>query len=146
MVIGQTSQVPTTTSIRMLTAVRQNRRLLSQVIRNSQRQYATGHLNGPLSLDPSLEALLKDADMAIAKHKLAIQPSPHRELKASTSEVQGIERSLQEREGVEEELHEDEDAPMYRKSPAARYGSQSIGAVVIPVELEGCIREMIEGT
>lgn len=101
--------------------------------------------NAPLELDPSLEALLKDADMALLNHKTRRQ-HPETELPREL-EILSFEETEQlsaTHEGEEEEV-----GPVtprkQRKSPAASFGSQAIGSVYIPSELRNTIERLIAG-
>ncbi|KAI0931449.1 hypothetical protein AcV7_001174 [Taiwanofungus camphoratus] len=102
--------------------------------------------NAPLDLDPSFEALLKDADMSILRHRsrhsaeYANVRNP-RELEEfpsdpfSSEDVMGLAESSTQ---VEDYDHKES-----RKSPAALFGSQRIGAVVLPFELRKTITRLI---
>ena len=94
--------------------------------------------NPPIDLDPSLRALLKDVDMSLTKHKAAVQRQDvHRELEVISSSVT-----------VESDCdipieHDLEDDWRDRKSPAARFGTNHIGAVVLPSGLQKSINSLI---
>ena len=91
--------------------------------------------NPAMHLDPSLEALLRDVDMALLKQKSA--PShEHMELTATPSEGEPLVEELEDDSGASS--HE-------RKSPAARFGSHHIGQVVIPQQLQNAITGIING-
>ena len=94
--------------------------------------------NTPLDLDPSLQDLLRNADMTMA-HKFNThypeEPPGHRHME------------LIEQEGItptswieEEELSSRES----RKSPAAEFGSRKIGAVVLSEQLQESVTRLIE--
>lgn len=118
------------------------RRLPRRLIRPSgARRYAssnteTAQPNPPLDLDPSFQALLRDVDISLERHnpKGAAPPS-RRELEALPVE------------GTEDSLLLPDDAPhdeySLRKSPAAHFGSQRIGAVILPLELQASITSII---
>lgn len=120
------------------------RRLPRRLIRPSgARRYAssnteTAQPNPPLDLDPSFQALLRDVDISLERHnpKGAAPPS-RRELEALPVE------------GTEDSLLLPNDAPhdeySFRKSPAAHFGSQRIGAVILPLELQASITSIIAG-
>jgi hypothetical protein len=95
--------------------------------------------NAPLDLDPSLQNLLRNADMAMAHkfnaHYPKEEPPSHRHME------------LIEQEGItstswieEEELG----SRGSRKSPAAEFGSRKIGAVVLPDQLQESVTRLIE--
>ena len=80
-----------------------------------------------------MQALLQDVDMSLMYHKPRAQPVP-RELEALPVEEQ------------EEELNFEEYVDdTHRKSPAALFGSQGIGAVVVPHQLQSAVTSIIEG-
>lgn len=128
--------------------------LLANSIRRSTIRYITSttsslshHPNAPVELDPSFQALLKDVDMSIRHRRpLALDspgsPSTHRELEVypNDSSEEGFLSS--------EELDREDDgeaSTRERKSPAADFGSQRIGATVLPLELEQTIAQIIAG-
>jgi hypothetical protein len=101
--------------------------------------------HAPLELDPSLQALMRDVDVSIARHKTrgggggGVEDSTgrkHRELEV-----------YEDSNGTRSMLHEDldDDSAVSRKSPAAAFGSHGIGATVLPVELDNAITRLIEG-
>jgi hypothetical protein len=96
----------------------------------------TSHPNPPLNLDPSLKAFLKDVDISLAHTRTRPLP-PRKELDAIPVEPKLAEDALAE-EDVQDEYSQ-------RKSPAAHFGSQQIGAVIIPSELQNSINVMISG-
>ncbi|KAF7436331.1 37S ribosomal protein S22 [Pleurotus ostreatus] len=118
------------------------RRIPRRLIRPSgARRYVssnteTAQPNPPLDLDPSFQALLRDVDISLERHnpKDAALPS-RRELEALPVE------------GTEDSLLLPDDAPhdeySLRKSPAAHFGSQRIGAVILPLELQASITSII---
>lgn len=96
----------------------------------------TNHqLKPPLHLDPSLKALLKDVDMSLLKQKNA---PPHK-LHEIPFEESDMTADSKRAESVEEDLE------LGRKSPAADFGSQKIGAVVLPSQLSKSINQLIQG-
>ncbi|GBE77480.1 Rsm22-cox11 tandem protein 2, mitochondrial [Sparassis crispa] len=103
--------------------------------------------NAPLELDPSFQTLLRDVDISILKHKPrhpnaeVIQPRVPRELEEySNPDLDtAYERSLTELESEEGYS----DPRETRKSPAALFGSQQIGSVVMPFELQQTITRLI---
>lgn len=98
----------------------------------------TAQPNPPLDLDPSFQALLRDVDISLERHnpKGAALPS-RRELEALP--VEGNEGSLLPSDDVPHEEYS------LRKSPAAHFGSQRIGAVILPLELQASITSIIAG-
>jgi nitrogen regulatory protein PII-like uncharacterized protein len=98
-----------------------------------------------LNLDPSLQALLRDVDISLknSKHGLA----KHKELEIVTSVDWGSDRGLSPTEWTSMEVDEDlgDVERESRKSPAAVFGSDQIGTVVLPQELRSAIEEIISG-
>ena len=106
-------------------------------------------LRPPLNLDPSLQTLLKDVDISL-KHAKVESPPP-----TVMRELEVLHDGL----AVQNELSMDDWAPLdpseiklepeqseERKSPAALYGSQRIGMVILPLELQSTINRLIVGT
>lgn len=99
-------------------------------------KFFSSNPNPPLDLDPSLQALLKDVDISLSRGKTR-PPLPRRELEAFP--IEGLENTaIQIDEGLSD--HEK------RKSPAAHFGSQQIGAVILPPQLQTSINLLISGT
>jgi hypothetical protein len=127
---------------RALRYLRPNSTWLTQRLTNSFFSFTTsaGQPNAPLDLDPSLRALLKDVDISLIKRKsLENRTQPHREL-----EVLPTGLSLVNEVDVENDIV-DEEGSKERKSPAALFGSDRIGAVVLPLELQKSISLLISG-
>lgn len=99
--------------------------------------------NAPLELDPSLQNLLRDADVSLLKHNLRTNHSSHtrvpRELEVLESEVSSLE------DEAAEEDNSDFVGTSQRKSPRAAFGSQSIGSVFLPADLLTAIERVING-
>jgi hypothetical protein len=98
----------------------------------------SSHPKPPLDLDPSLQALLKDVDVSLS-HSASRTPlsPPQRELEAFP--IDDIEGSALT---PDEEIP---DRPPQRKSPAALFGSDQIGAIVLPPQLQTSINLLISG-
>ena len=104
--------------------------------------------NAPIDLDPSLRELLRDVDLSLLKHKtrrgstgLTDTPS-HRELEVFPNDPSpDVDYLTAEELDGEVETNEKE----HRKSPAALFGSLRIGAVILPLELQGAITKLIAG-
>ena len=97
--------------------------------------------NPPLHLDPTLQALLKDVDISLAQHKVSEPPEP-RELDVLPTTKPHSE-SVLDLNLVDEDVDWSESSE--RKSPAALFGSQRIGAILLPVELQNSINIVING-
>ncbi|KAF5392572.1 hypothetical protein D9757_002254 [Collybiopsis confluens] len=93
-------------------------------------------VNPALTLDPSLEALLRDVDISLNNHKLSA-PS-HRVLEMIPQDSIRDNRILSSN-SVNPEFEDLVD----RKSPAAIFGSRGIGAVVLPLEMQNSINLLI---
>ena len=100
-------------------------------------------LRPPLDLDPSLQALLKGEDITLKHTK--VLPRAIRELEVIDNLTL-----------MEHQISLDDWKPMdiydtiigrsgERKSPAALFGSQRIGMVVLPSELHSAIKQLIAG-
>jgi hypothetical protein len=133
-------------------------RLVSRLPARSQNlpQYSAFNSCAPknslrprLNLDPSLQALLKDVDISLKQAKVESPPPiAMRELEV----LNGISP-------MQHEISMDDWAPLdfsenkteseqseERKSPAALFGSQRIGMVILPLELQSAINLLITGT
>ena len=88
--------------------------------------------NAPLDIDESFRTILQDIGNS---QKLNAVPHRH-ELTAYPTDSEP---------GKLTHLDDEPDTPMDRKSPAALFGSQRIGAVVIPQELQQTISGLISG-
>lgn len=97
---------------------------------------SASHPNPPLHLDPSLKALLKDVDISLT-HSRTHPPPQRKELEVLPIDKETNGKSLDEEDAQDEYTQ--------RKSPAAHFGSQQIGAVIIPTQLRNSINVMISG-
>lgn len=136
----------------MLVSTRASLRVLSCSTRSSVAAFSsttgnhvTPQPRPPLTLDPSLKLLLHDVDMSLTqKQKGTGEPvsSFARELEALENGDGEIEYyNLAEDYSIEESARRRED----RKSPAARFGSDGIGTVVLSPELQHAVTTLIEG-
>ncbi|THH04971.1 hypothetical protein EW145_g5134 [Phellinidium pouzarii] len=96
--------------------------------------------NAPLELDPSLQNLLRDADMALLRHKRgeksATSPSTMRELEVvEFDETKPVEQNVED----DDEMSESKE----RKSARAKFGSNRIGSILLPAELRDAIDRII---
>ncbi len=93
--------------------------------------------NAPLDLDKSFTAILSDIDNSIAEQKLNRHHSISdiHELTAYPTDFGATELAQDDEENIRAQ----------RKSPAADFGSQRLGAVVIPQELKQSISVLISG-
>jgi hypothetical protein len=106
--------------------------------------------NPPLDLDPSMKALIQDAEMAILRHKagrnipgLESRKLP-RELEVYPNDPEAEDEYMTSEELELQETF-DPDGKQHRKSPAAKFGSLRSGQVVLPLELENTITRLISG-
>lgn len=99
----------------------------------------------PLDLDPSYRALLDDINMAVSRNKSRLtdpgRAAPPRELEVFPNDptISQDRLSSEELDAQEDDL----DRKEHRKSPAALFGSQRIGAVTLPLELQNSISRLI---
>ncbi|CAK5280377.1 unnamed protein product [Mycena citricolor] len=129
-------------------------RLTSSVLRRasasssfSSSSKCASQLKNRVDLDPSLAQLMRDVDMSLGQKKrarTAAAPTT-RELE----EVENIEL-LDAVTGPPADLLDfepfEDDAKLARKSPAAAFGSENIGMVVLPLELTNTINALIAET
>ena len=96
--------------------------------------------NPRIDVDPDLQMLMQDVDMALNKH-----------LKREQQQLEIIPREEKEEEEEKEKEADFEDdgyepqSNLHRKSPAALFGSQRVGAVVIPQEMQDIIQRLFSG-
>lgn len=117
-------------------------------VQNAFRAY-TSHIgssvepNAPLDLDPSLRALLKDADMSLRTSVRKMKKD------ASSKEIRELEvLELDQTWDGEQPLREDEQVyeRTERKSARATFGSRRIGSVFIPDQMKKSIEKIINGS
>lgn len=113
--------------------------------------------NEVLELDQSFKTLLRDVDISLGKSKAGHPNIPSKHSSIKELEAFPVELTHQEEgqgtdilaDWQDEELPEDVDyhaGPREaRKSPTAAYGSQGIGQIVLPAELQNSITTLIEG-
>ncbi|KAI8981200.1 mitochondrial small ribosomal subunit Rsm22-domain-containing protein [Trametes punicea] len=115
----------------------------TDVVRWSSSSVSSPHPNSPLDLDPAFQALLRDVEISLRNKVKGDISGTHapRELEvfphdpdAPADYLTSAELDAQD-EGIG---HRER-----RKSPAALFGSQRIGAVVIPHELQTTIGRMV---
>ena len=99
-------------------------------------------LRPPLDLDPSLQALLKE-DITLKKAK--VLPKAIRELKVLDN-LAIMEHQISLDDWVPMDISDSKTKGSgERKSPAALFGSQRIGMVILPLELHSAIQQLIAG-
>ena len=111
----------------------------SRVLRFLRCSSSSSHQpNAPLDIDKSFRAILRDIDHSIAEQKLNRHHSfpDKQELTAYPTDPEATELAQEEDEG---------NTRAQRKSPAAHFGSQQPGAVVLPHELKQTISALISG-
>ncbi|PPQ72470.1 hypothetical protein CVT24_003094 [Panaeolus cyanescens] len=97
-----------------------------------------------MQMDPSLEALLRDVDVSLKNFKGHNKPPRALEVipeSSSAPEVLADEWTSMELL-PEEDTHDDLEQG-HRKSPAAKFGSNQIGSVALPLELQHSINLLI---
>lgn len=120
-------------------------RILAHSIRHAGTPFSTSAVtasaqpNAALDLDPTLKALLQDIDISLTSHKHVMAKRPPRELEPVAIEYP------EEAKDAENFVEDHSERSEHRKSPAARFGSQKIGAVVMPTELQKSITALIDG-
>ena len=93
-----------------------------------------------MDLDASFQELLKDADMSLLKFKTAdeglLLPEPMAELEILGSSDMDSPSLF---DNDETDIRQD------RKSSRARFGTNKIGAVTLPLEMQTAIQRVIDG-
>ena len=100
--------------------------------------------NPPLHLDPSLQVLLRDIDMSL-KNRNSLRKYKELEIVsgADSPHVHDLPSEEWSPMDMNDDIHQVEGGS--RKSPAALFGSDQIGAVILPQELRSAIDAMISG-
>ncbi|KAH9897940.1 mitochondrial small ribosomal subunit Rsm22-domain-containing protein [Cubamyces lactineus] len=99
------------------------------------------HPNAPLDLDPAFQALLRDVEMSLQKAANAGPAAGPRELEVSPHDPDATVDYLT---SAEIDARDDDIGGRgHKKSPAALFGSQRIGAVVLPHEMQESIQQMV---
>lgn len=103
-------------------------------------------LRPPLNLDPSLEALLREEDITLHSKVESLPPKVLRELEVVNDVLSGHILPMDEWTQMDiSETRKESEHSGERKSPAALFGSQRIGMVVLPSELFSAIQQLITG-
>ncbi len=99
--------------------------------------------NAPLDLDPAFQALLRDVEMSLTNKVKYEASNVPRELEVYPHDPDAAEDYLTpaELDAQDESIGGQE----RRKSPAAFFGSQRTGAVVLPFEMQSTIGRMVAG-
>ncbi|KAM5531353.1 hypothetical protein V8D89_014998 [Ganoderma adspersum] len=115
----------------------------TELVRHASSSSPHHHPNAPLELDPAFQALLRDVEISLrSKMPQGVSRlNQPRELEVfprdSDPEVEYLTSA--ELEAQDEGLGGKET----RKSPAAAFGSQRIGAVVLPIDLHSAISQIV---
>ncbi|KAL4067352.1 mitochondrial small ribosomal subunit Rsm22-domain-containing protein [Scleroderma yunnanense] len=132
----------TSTSVRILSRVARQ----SVCALSSSATTRGAHPNPPVTLDPTLKTLLEGVDLSVSSHKKKaegeLHSQPLRELEPfqdDNGDVAYYNNIDEEGDAFMEPTQHRED----RKSPAARFGGNSIGSVVLPPELQRAIISLI---
>ncbi|KAJ7687437.1 mitochondrial small ribosomal subunit Rsm22-domain-containing protein [Mycena rosella] len=103
----------------------------------------SAQVNPRVDLDPALRNLLRDVDMSLGGKKRS-SGSPLKPLKRELEQLPELQQDtsviVSDLDDIELEPRELE---VGRKSPAAQFGSQDIGSVVLPLELQNSINLII---
>jgi hypothetical protein len=111
------------------------RRALRTISFLRSSQFSSHQPNAPLDIDESFKTILQDIGNSTVDQKLNALPRIH-ELTAYPTDSEP---------GKLAHLDNEPHTSIDRKSPAALFGSQRIGAVVIPQELQQTISGLISG-
>ena len=117
----------------------------AELVRCASGSSSSHHPNAPLELDPAFQALLRDVEISLRNKNSRETPTSHvpRELELFPHDPHATVDYLT---SAELDAQDDNDGRREgRKSPAAAFGSQRIGAVVLPLELQSTISRMISG-
>ncbi|RPD65034.1 Rsm22-domain-containing protein [Lentinus tigrinus ALCF2SS1-6] len=110
---------------------------------SSNSASSSHHPNAPLELDPAFQALLRDIDISLRnktqEHTSSSRGPRELEVFPHDPESEADYLSSAELDARDDLLNQKEG----RKSPAAAFGSQRIGAVVLPFELQSSIGRMV---
>jgi hypothetical protein len=103
-------------------------------------------VNPRVELDPALRDLLRDVDMSLGGKKRR-RGGPHPVLKRELEHFPELQQvtSVTTSDPGDLDLEAQDEDVVGRKSPAADFGSQGIGAVVLPLELQNSINLIISG-
>ncbi|KAI6136262.1 mitochondrial small ribosomal subunit Rsm22-domain-containing protein [Pisolithus sp. B1] len=101
--------------------------------------------NPSVPLDPTLKTLLQGVDLSVSSHKKRtagdVRSRSLRELEPFQIEQGDV--PYYDMDDEENVLNESAQAREDRKSPAARFGSNGVGAVTLPAELQRAIASLI---
>lgn len=104
--------------------------------------------NPRLKLDPNLDAFLQDVDLSTKDSKLRLKYQ-HKNLEVVAENDTDSSHVLTPEEWFPFQSSDESEISTKRepsKSPAALFGSEKIGAVVLPQELTNAIASLIAGT
>lgn len=112
------------------------------LVRHASSSSPHHHPNAPLELDPAFQALLRDVEISL-RNKMPQTVNQPRELEVFPRDPDPDVEYLTsaELEAQDEGLG----GKGTRKSPAAAFGSQRIGAVVLPMDLHSAISQIVAG-
>lgn len=135
----------TSTSVRILSHwTRQNVCALS-----SSASTRAVQPNPPVTLDPTLKTLLQGVDLSVSSHKKKVEGELHsrplRELEPFQDDKGDVAYYSDTADNESDALIEPTQRREDRKSPAARFGANRIGSVVLPPELQRAITSLING-
>lgn len=105
--------------------------------------------NPPVTLDPTLKTLLQGVDLSVSSHKKKVEGELHSRPLRELEPFQDDKGVVAYYDGIDDDgdaLIEPTQRREDRKSPAARFGSDRIGSVVLPSELQHAIISLINGT
>ena len=126
------------------------RRTLAVVLRRhtdvaryaSNSAISSHHPNAPLELDPAFQALLRDVEISL-RNKLPPNTSGGRGPRELEVFPHDPDTTLDYLTSAELDAQDEGFGKEHRKSPAAAFGSQRIGAVALPLELQSSIERMV---
>ena len=110
----------------------------------SNSAVSSHHPNAPLELDPAFQALLRDVEISL-RNKLPPNTSGGHGPRELEVFPQDPDTTLDYLTSAELDAQDEGFGKEHRKSPAAAFGSQRIGAVALPPELQSSIERMVAG-
>ncbi len=117
----------------------------TELVRHASSSSPHHHPNAPLELDPAFQTLLRDVEISLRNKMPQDSSGLHRprELEVFPHDPDPVVDYL-----TSVELDAQDDSLGHketRKSPAAAFGSQRIGAVVLPLDLQSAISQIVAG-
>ena len=117
----------------------------TELVRHASSSSPHHHPNTPLELDPAFQTLLRDVEISVLKR---MPQGAHGICQARELEVfpHDPDPTVDYLTSAELDARDDNAGHKEaRKSPAAAFGSQRVGAVVLPLDLQSAIAQIVAG-